>query len=63
MFNEEETFFLCPYCGQNISMVLETLFGQQDYIEDCEVCCQPIQISYDVSEDEQVVDLCVERAD
>jgi hypothetical protein len=63
MFNEEETFFLCPYCGQSISMVLETLFGQQDYIEDCEVCCQPIQVSYDVSEDEQVVDLRVERAD
>tara|TARA_Y100000031_G_C8165943_1_gene359367 strand:- start:342 stop:536 length:195 start_codon:yes stop_codon:yes gene_type:complete len=51
---EEEVFFTCPYCLQQISMLLETAHGQQSYIEDCEVCCQPIQISYSCNEDGQV---------
>ncbi|NQZ02538.1 MAG: CPXCG motif-containing cysteine-rich protein [Bdellovibrionales bacterium] len=41
-----EHFFTCPYCWQNISMVLEPSEEAQSYIEDCEVCCQPIQITF-----------------
>ena len=29
-------------------MVLDVSIRRQTYIEDCEVCCQPIQISYSV---------------
>ena len=50
-----EHFFTCPYCGQDISMVLDTSVPSQAYVEDCEVCCQPIEIHY-VIEDETVVD-------
>ncbi|MDN6280781.1 MAG: CPXCG motif-containing cysteine-rich protein [Psychroflexus sp.] len=39
-----EHFFQCPYCWQNISMLLDST-TDQTYIEDCEVCCQPIQIT------------------
>jgi len=35
-------------------MVLDTSVARQTYVEDCEVCCQPIEISYEV-EDEAVV--------
>lgn len=49
---ESEVFFFCPYCGEKISMLLEELYGGQSYIEDCEVCCNPIQISYDVIDGE-----------
>jgi hypothetical protein len=27
-------------------MILDVSIRRQTYIEDCEVCCQPIQISY-----------------
>ena len=48
--DEIEKFFKCPYCLEKISMILDvTVPGQQTYIEDCEVCCNPIQISYDCS--------------
>lgn len=47
---ESEHFFTCPYCGAQISMVFEELYGHQTYIEDCEVCCNPIQISYEVED-------------
>lgn len=40
----EEHFFQCPYCWQNISMMLDKSIAKQEYIEDCEICCNPIQI-------------------
>lgn len=39
-----EHFFTCPYCWQDISMLLDNSQKVQNYIEDCEVCCNPIQI-------------------
>lgn len=39
-----EHFFQCPYCWETISMLLDTSIAQNIYIEDCEVCCRPIQI-------------------
>ena len=39
-----EHFFECPYCWQQISMLLDAS-SSQTYIEDCEVCCNPIQIT------------------
>ncbi len=61
MFGESETFFSCPYCFEQISMVFEVFHGNQSYIEDCEVCCRPIQITYSV-EEEEVINLNAERA-
>ncbi|KAA5826261.1 CPXCG motif-containing cysteine-rich protein [Algibacter amylolyticus] len=39
-----EHYFTCPYCWENISMLLDASVNKQTYIEDCEVCCNPIQI-------------------
>jgi Cysteine-rich CPXCG len=50
-----EYFFTCPYCWQNISMVLDTSVRRQTYIEDCEVCCNPIEVRY-VVDDEGSID-------
>jgi transcription elongation factor Elf1 len=45
---ELEKKFKCPYCGARISMLLDlSEDGSQEYIEDCEVCCQPIQVSFE----------------
>ena len=33
-------------------MVLDLSVGRQTYIEDCEVCCKPIEISFTVEGDE-----------
>lgn len=43
---EIEHFFICPYCWQSISMILDLSVDEQTYIEDCEVCCRPIKIRY-----------------
>ena len=40
--------FTCPHCGERISMLLDLSAGSQRYVEDCEVCCNPIEIRYEV---------------
>jgi hypothetical protein len=32
-------------------MVLDLSVCRQSYVEDCEVCCNPIEISYSVQDD------------
>lgn len=39
-----EHFFQCPYCWESISMLVDISQFYQRYIEDCEVCCNPIQV-------------------
>ncbi|MGJ8581065.1 MAG: CPXCG motif-containing cysteine-rich protein [Psychromonas sp.] len=39
----------CPYCGESIVVLLDPSDTDQEYIEDCQVCCQPINFS--VSDD------------
>jgi hypothetical protein len=46
-----EYAFLCPYCGEEISMVLDESVRRQTYVEDCEVCCHPIEITYVIEDD------------
>lgn len=47
----EEHFFTCPYCWQEISMLLDLSVEAQTYIEDCEVCCRPIQVHYEAQDE------------
>lgn len=42
--------FTCPHCGERISMVLDLSAGGQRYVEDCEVCCNPVEISYETED-------------
>ena len=34
----------CPYCGEVIEILIDDSAGEQDYYEDCFVCCRPIRI-------------------
>jgi hypothetical protein len=38
--------FGCPYCGESITMLLDPSAGAQAYVEDCEVCCNPIAVTF-----------------
>ena len=41
----EEHFFQCPYCWERISMLFDNSISKQIYIEDCEICCNPLEIN------------------
>ncbi len=49
-FTPRQHHFICPHCGERISMLLDLSAGCQRYIEDCEVCCNPIAVSYEAEE-------------
>jgi hypothetical protein len=35
----------CPYCGEWFEILVDDSAGAQQYIEDCQVCCSPINIA------------------
>ena len=35
----------CPYCGEAFEALIDFSAGEQDYYEDCFVCCRPILFS------------------
>jgi len=42
---DEEGSYLCEGCGEEIVIPLDPSAGrEQDYVEDCPVCCRPNQI-------------------
>ena len=48
----EEFFFQCPYCWENVSMIIDKSVHNDSYIEDCEVCCNSIEVEYQSNGDE-----------
>jgi transcription elongation factor Elf1 len=38
--------FTCPYCWEEISMLLDLSVEDQSYVEDCEICCHPIHLRF-----------------
>jgi hypothetical protein len=42
----------CPYCGEEIELAVDPGGGSlQQYVEDCEVCCQPMQLTVSWDDD------------
>lgn len=44
----------CPYCGESIDLVVDDSVDHQQYVEDCHVCCRPINISVTVDAEGEV---------
>ena len=40
----------CPYCGESIDIAVDDSVDHQQYVEDCHVCCRPINIAVNVDE-------------
>jgi hypothetical protein len=44
----------CPYCGERLDLLIDASISEQEYIEDCRVCCRPIVLNVTVGEDGSV---------
>ncbi len=52
MINDTEARKIqCPYCGETIEVLIDRSVSQQSYIEDCQVCCRPIDFNVNVDPD------------
>lgn len=49
----QELAISCPYCGETITLLVDGTLAEQRYIEDCEVCCQPMVVRLNISDDGQ----------
>jgi len=38
----------CPYCGESFETQVDTSAGSARYVEDCQICCKPIEFSLEV---------------
>jgi hypothetical protein len=48
----------CPYCGEPIDLEIDESGGrEQHYVEDCSVCCQPMEVGVAIDVGRVGVDL------
>ncbi len=47
----------CPYCGESFETTVDLSAGSQQYIEDCAICCRPIEIALRVGDDGELLDV------
>jgi hypothetical protein len=52
----------CPYCGERFETVVDRPAGAFSYVEDCQVCCQPIELVGTVDEADGRVGIVANRA-
>jgi hypothetical protein len=53
----------CPYCGEGFEVEVDCSAGNQTYIEDCPVCCRPIELSSEVGFGGELLGLAARRDD
>ena len=49
-----EKEFTCPYCWENQSRLFDPSIQNQNFIEDCEVCCNPIDFQISIENNEVI---------
>jgi Cysteine-rich CPXCG len=45
----------CPYCGESITVLIDDSMPEQNYVEDCQVCCRPIVLDVWTDVDGEIV--------
>jgi cysteine-rich CPXCG protein len=53
----------CPYCGEEFETSVDASAGLCSYVEDCQVCCQPIEMELRVDENGNFSELLLRRGD
>lgn len=48
----------CPYCGETIEILIDESAGAEQYIEDCQVCCRPIEIEVSLDPEAGLIVSC-----
>ena len=61
--NLETRRIQCPYCGEVISVSVDTSAGCDSYWEDCQVCCRPMAFSLSVDPNGEILELAVRHED
>lgn len=47
----------CPYCGESFETSVDTSGGSQAYVEDCAICCRPIEVRIRIDGAGELIDV------
>ena len=50
MLDTELHTIQCPHCGEPVEIAIDPSQEVSDYIEDCSVCCRPMNLRVEVAE-------------
>lgn len=53
----------CPYCGERFEALVDASAGDAAYVEDCPVCCRPIELQWRLDEEGEAGTLEASRDD
>lgn len=53
----------CPYCGEPFETNADASAGPSIYVEDCQICCQPIDMELRVDDAGAFLELLTRRGD
>ena len=51
----EEHDVSCPFCGEQIGLLVDCSVMQQQYTEDCQVCCSPILLTIEIDNEGHIL--------
>jgi hypothetical protein len=62
---EAESFLSiqCPWCGERLDVRVDVTAGEREYVDDCEVCCRPMELGVELDERGGLGALRVRRQD
>ena len=47
----------CPYCGESFETSVDCSAGSQAYVENCAICCRPIEVHVRVDDAGELADV------
>jgi hypothetical protein len=53
----------CPYCGEPFDTLVDLSAGSASYIEDCQICCRPIELGIEVAVSGRLKSVTARRSD
>jgi hypothetical protein len=60
---EEFVAVQCPYCGERLETRVDLTADEPSYIEDCQVCCRPIEFTPERDDSKALLAVKVQRVD
>jgi len=57
----DSVFLNCPFCGERFEALVDTSAGEHEYVEDCPVCCRPINLHLRTGMDGELEGLDADR--
>ncbi len=60
---EQDRTVSCPYCGEAVGIVVNCTIPLQEFVEDCQVCCRPIEFSISIDDEGEIMNLQALRDD